>query len=107
MSTGHKLFDADKLPHGTHTKRALADARGFKVYDTTLPQQWLDRVVHGAATKQKELDHNELYRHLLFGTVWEYDTHTLGGPGFLTLQAYAIYELFFAAEGGVDDIVQG
>lgn len=70
------------------SKRDAATLLGIKVYDTALPQQWLDCFVDNL--KQSGVK-GELYDIILSGTVWCYDRDSfIGFPYPLTLEAFGL-----------------
>lgn len=79
-----------KAPHHGVTKREAADLCGIRVYDTALPQPWLDGFVD--ALNKNEAHHGkDNYAAVLSNFVWGYDIcQLLGGPVPLTERAYAL-----------------
>ena len=73
------------------SKDEAAKLLGLKVYDTALPQQWLDDVcVKLAFTPSGRFSKPKLniYDTIVSGVVWCYDNSLFGFPYALTEQAY-------------------
>lgn len=73
------------------SKEEAAKLLGLKVYDTALPQQWLDDLcLKLAATPSGRFSKPKLNFQdaILSGTVWCYDGSLLGYPYAMTEQAY-------------------
>ena len=75
-----------QCPHHSCTKDEAAKLLGIKVYDTALPQPWLDEVSRHLVPITK--DENTYYT-LLSSIVWCYDNNSFSGyPHPLTLKAF-------------------
>lgn len=58
-------------------KRKLAEQLGLKVFDTALPQPWVDAAVNRITYPREKA--NEVYGDLVSGLVWCYDFGSIGG----------------------------
>jgi hypothetical protein len=76
------------------TKGEAAQAAGLKVYDTALPQDWLDDVVNRLAPFGPQPARTQIYETIRIGTVWCYDTaRVFGAPVALTDEANRLLSL--------------
>ena len=78
-------------------KDDLAKAAGLQVYDTALPQDWLNGVVERIVGMSSDPIPNtrlHVYQTILSGTVWCYDTpRSWGAPVALTDEANRLLSL--------------
>jgi hypothetical protein len=79
------------------TKEEAAKMIGLKVYDTALPQQWLDVVVK---------EHNLNYNLVLSNIVWCYDGSLMGFPCPLTVEGCAVLQKIEPSSQRVYNVLQ-
>jgi hypothetical protein len=72
------------IPSHNVNKARAAQILGLQVYDTALPQPWLDAVSEALELKYSK----NMYHCILAGTVWCYDNSLIGYPYALTKKVY-------------------
>jgi len=76
-----------------NSKESVALAKGLKIFDVALPQQWLNSITAQARDRLRTMqpttddDRDAIYWAILSGTVWSYDNSLLGQPFPLTDKA--------------------
>lgn len=80
------------------TKDEAAKAKNLKVYDTALPQQWVDdavlKLLLTASVRCGRIPRASVYDRLVCGTVWSYDDCKIfGEPVALTDEAKELLNL--------------
>jgi hypothetical protein len=97
-----------KAPHHGMTKTQAADHLGVKIYDVTLPQQWLDEIA-GRLSSLAVDDRGHIYDILLSSIVWSYDHFLFGYPHPLTIKAFAYlkaHDMRFGTRYALEDVFQ-
>ena len=75
--------------HRNTTKQEAAELLGIQIYDTALPQPWLNEVAGNLSSLDVDAS-GKLYDILLTSLVWCYDQAKIfGAPYPLTLKAWA------------------
>jgi hypothetical protein len=86
--------------HYSRTKSAAAEELGVKIYDTTLPQTWLDSASMVIADRDPSKTRDQVYGMLLTSVVWGYDqARIFGAPQPLTLTAFTLLKAHDRAIG--------
>lgn len=76
---------------GPLTKDEAAQKLGLAVYDTALPQNWLDDAVDTlSGLPGKFNERSRIYDTILSGVVWCYDQSMFGSPRPLTIAAMSL-----------------
>jgi hypothetical protein len=77
--------------HANRTKDVAAKELGVKVYDTALPEPWLDHAAETIAGEDLSKTREGVYGMLLTSTVWSYDhAKIFGAPHPLTVEAWGL-----------------
>lgn len=75
--------------HNTYNIRELAEALGLKVFDTALPQDWVDRVYEHTAQIMGTT--KGIWPH---GFVWSYDNSPMFGEPYPVTEGAKMYARF-------------